>query len=157
MKYTTSNAKLCTVYLINAKTNSTCGQLISKSTLNAYVGKSKHLIKDHSIFEYKIPKTELSFDEISANVVFEIYSAKSKYKNYPQAKKGILSSTINIPFKQILINEKSQTFDNTKNLKLTQSQKEELTPQEEDCLLWRKSNSIAPTPEKNKYIKNNCK
>lgn len=150
VEYSTSNSIPCVVYLISEKASSTCGKAPTKAALSSYIGQSKSSPYDHSIFEYHIPKNELSFDGVSASIVFKSYSSKSKNKIYPYSYNGSFTSTIYVRFTEPRVDEKSLKVDNI-------APKEELTQQEQDCLLWKKSNSLSPTPEKIKYIINNCK
>lgn len=223
--YGVGNLKICGQYLINERASSTCEKLSTQATLKVYVGKTQYSQKEHSIFEFKIPKSELSFDEASAEVTFQVYSAKSKYKNYPQINDGLFTSTISIPFKKISDHNKTNSTthlhtekfvglpynsatsvsSDMKNIKadkaLTPKEKkieakrqENLSKQrewenkinylpvidfdkknareiafknqkdfdpvkdkaEEECRSWKNSYILEPTPEKNKYIQENC-
>lgn len=145
---------ICGQYLIHERASTTCEKLVTRASINTYSGNSQYSNKQHSIIEYIIPKSELSFDNKSAEVVFAVYSARTKYKYFPERKNKLFDSTITIPFYDLPQRQKVRELpSNVRNMLVSKPRSKE---QEDDCKLWINSNSISPTPEKLKYIQKNC-
>jgi hypothetical protein len=91
-----SKDKICTQYLITETSSSGCGKHNSQAKLKVSFKSTSQAAKPHPVWEFTIPKSELSKDGKLAHMMFKFHEAGHGYTRYPE------SGRANVSFSQVL-------------------------------------------------------
>lgn len=80
---TSAKPILCAQFLYTANSGSVCGAMKSKASLNFRFQSTGKEPKEHPVYRFTIPKTELSANGKSAHIRLRFHSAGKGYKVYP--------------------------------------------------------------------------
>lgn len=80
---TTGTDRLCTQYLREEWTSSTCGRLASRTSLKISFDQSPFHNTAHPIFEYSIPISELTRHSDTVGFLFKFHSGRKGFVFYP--------------------------------------------------------------------------
>lgn len=81
---TSKSIAICTNYLIDYESSTYCGTFKSKAYLEiSFRGTNKEQ-REHPVFKFTIPKSELNLSGDTAHAVFKCHTAKKGYTSYPK-------------------------------------------------------------------------
>ena len=79
---------ICTGFLVSDISKTGCGLFKSKASLDYGFRSSNKETRPHPVYEFKIPKKELSKDGTSAQIRLTFYSYERGYEIYPKKEPG---------------------------------------------------------------------
>jgi hypothetical protein len=91
-----SRDKICTQYLITESSSTGCAGHNSQARLKVDFKSTSHGAKPHPVWEFTIPKKELSQDGKLAHMIFKFHEAGRGYTRYPE------SGRTNVSFSEVL-------------------------------------------------------
>jgi hypothetical protein len=74
---------ICTYYFYDEKSATACGGFKSQASLRVYFGGTEIESRPHPVWEFTIPKSELSDDGATAHVQFKFFTAGRGYSTIP--------------------------------------------------------------------------
>jgi hypothetical protein len=75
---------ICTQFMITVRSSTACGGMKSKAALDFNFQSTEKALKPHPVYQFTIPRTELSADGKSAHIKLHLYSAGKGSAYYPE-------------------------------------------------------------------------